>query len=295
MLTVRAPATSANLGSGFDVFGVALDRPADVVRVERANRTTIETVGVGSKYIPNDPAKNTAGVVADALDAPAHIRIDKGVRPASGLGSSAASAAGAAVALNELYDCGQSPKELVRIAAEGEAAVSGDAHADNVAPAILGGFSIVTAGSVTAIDADLPLVTCLPESVLSTRDARDVIPDTVSRPDFTNTVGSAATLTAGMTRNDPELVGRGMEDDVITPERAALIDGYHDVVAAADEAGATGVTVSGAGPAVLAVCAEPEDRKRVGSAMLEAFATAGVDSRAFTASIGDGAQICASE
>ncbi|MFB6122890.1 MAG: homoserine kinase, partial [Haloferacaceae archaeon] len=103
MITVRAPATSANLGSGFDVFGVALDRPADVVRVEKADRTTIEVTGYGAEYIPEDPAGNTVGAVADALDAPAHIHIDKGVRPSSGLGSSAASAAAAAVALNELY------------------------------------------------------------------------------------------------------------------------------------------------------------------------------------------------
>ena len=100
MVTVRAPATSANLGSGFDVFGVALDRPADVVRVEKAEETTIEITGVGAQYIPEDPEQNTVGAVAEALDAPAHIDIDKGVRPASGLGSSAASAAAAAVALN---------------------------------------------------------------------------------------------------------------------------------------------------------------------------------------------------
>ncbi|MFD1514910.1 homoserine kinase, partial [Halomarina rubra] len=91
MVTVRAPATSANLGSGFDTFGLALDRPADIVHVERAERTTIDVTGTGARYIPEDPERNTVGAVAKALDAPAHISIDKGVRPASGLGSSAAS------------------------------------------------------------------------------------------------------------------------------------------------------------------------------------------------------------
>ena len=123
-----------NLGSGYDVFGVALSRPADVIRVSRAERTTISVSGVGSQYIPEDPDRNTVGAVAEALDTPAHIEIDKGVRPASGLGSSAASAAGAAVALNELYDRERSKEDLVSIAAEGEAVVSGAAHADNVAP-----------------------------------------------------------------------------------------------------------------------------------------------------------------
>ena len=294
MVTVRAPATSANLGSGFDVFGVALDRPADVVRVERAAETTIEMTGVGSDFIPEDPAKNTAGVVADVLDAPAHIRIDKGVRPASGMGSSAASAAAAAVALNELYDRGRSRRDLVRVAAQGEAAVSGEAHADNVAPAILGGFTVVTDDEVTAVDASLPLVACLPEEVLSTRDARSVVPETVSMTDFTEAVGNASTLVAGMHRDDPALVGTGMEDSVVTPARAALIDGYDAVVDAAETAGATGVTVSGAGPAVLAVCQRAADRRDVATAMIDAFAGAGVEARAFQTAIGRGASVCES-
>jgi len=106
MVTVRAPATSANLGSGFDVFGAGPHRPADVVTVEKAAETTIEVTGVGAQYIPEDPKKNTVGAVVEAPDAPARIHIDKGGPPGVGLGSSAASAAGAAVALNRLYDRG---------------------------------------------------------------------------------------------------------------------------------------------------------------------------------------------
>jgi homoserine kinase len=290
MITVRAPATSANLGSGFDVFGVALDRPADVIRVERAERTTIEVTGAGSQYIPEDPDQNTVGAVAEALDAPAHIRIDKGVRPASGLGSSAASAAGAAVALNELYDRGLSRHDLVPIAGEGEAVVSGEAHVDNVAPAILGGFTIASSGRVTAVDAHLSLVACLPEIAVSTRDARRVVPTEASLDDLVETVGNAATLTAGMCRSDPLLAGRGMDDPVVTPARAALITGYESVREAALSAGATGVTVSGAGPAVLAVCRE-RDRRAVAWQMVDAFSEAGVDARAYQTQIGRGAEV----
>jgi len=287
MLTVRAPATSANLGSGFDVFGVALERPADVVRVEKADRTTIEVTGVGSQYIPEDPEKNTVGAVVEALEAPAHIRIDKGVRPASGLGSSAASAAGAAVALNALYDRGYTREELVPIAAEGEAVVSGDAHDDNVAPAIVGGFTVATDDGVRRVDADIPLVTCLPEVVISTRDARQVVPESTSVAQVIETVGNAATLTVGMARDDPELVGAGMYDSVVTPARAELIDGYAAVREAALGAGATGVTISGAGPAVVAAC-HGSDRRVVGVAMLDAFEAHGVDARAYTTRVGDG-------
>ncbi|MFC7167595.1 homoserine kinase [Halospeciosus flavus] len=289
MISVRAPATSANLGSGFDVFGVALDRPGDVVRVEKADETTIEVTGMGSEYIPEEPAKNTAGVVANALDAPAHIHIDKGIRPSSGLGSSAASAAGAAVALAELYDRDLSGEDLVRVAAEGEAAVSGEAHADNVAPAILGGFTVVRDDGITQVDASLPLVACLPETVVSTRDARGVVPDSASMDHVVETVGSAATLAVGMERDDPVLVGRGFRESVVTPARAELIDGYAAACEAAEGAGATGVTVSGAGPGVVATC-YPGRRRDVASALVDAFEDAGVEARAFCTEVGDGAE-----
>ncbi|MFB6157593.1 MAG: homoserine kinase [Haloferacaceae archaeon] len=290
MVTVRAPATSANLGSGFDVFGVALGRPADVVRVERADRTTIDVTGAGSEFIPEDPDGNTVGAVAEALDAPAHIRIDKGVRPSSGLGSSAASAAAAAVALNELYDRGLTRRELVPVAGEGEAVVSGEAHVDNVAPALLGGFTVAAADRVTAVDARVPLVACLPEIAVSTRDAREVVPEGARMEDLVHTVGCAATLTAGMCRSDPGLVGAGMHDRIVTPARADLITGYDAVREAALAAGATGVTVSGAGPAVLAAC-RSGDRGAVAGAMVDAFDAAGVEARAYQTGIGDGATV----
>lgn len=290
MLTVRAPATSANLGSGFDVFGLALTRPADVVRVEKASRTTITVTGAGSQYIPEDPEKNTVGAVVDALDAPAHIRIDKGVHPASGLGSSAASAAGAALALNDLYDRGYTREELVPVAAEGEAVVAGDAHVDNVAPALLGGFTIATAGGVTKLDADVPVVVCLPDIAVSTRDARGVVPEGARMSDLVETVGNAATLTAGMARDDPVLVGRGMSESVVTPARAHLIEGYEEVCRRSREAGATGVTISGAGPAIIAVCREGGQRAIAG-AMVEAFDACGVDAKAYQTAVGRGASV----
>ncbi len=290
MVTVRAPATSANLGSGFDVFGVALSRPADVITVERADRTTIEVTGVGAQYIPEDPDANTVGAVVEALDAPAHIRIDKGVRPASGLGSSAASAAGAAVALNELYDRGLSRHELVPIAAEGEAVVSGVAHSDNVAPSILGGFTVTTADGTTAVDAAVPLVVCLPDVAVSTRDARRVVPERASMEELVATVGNAATLAIGMCRSDPDLVGVGMSDPVVTPERARLITGYDVVREAAFDAGATGVTVSGAGPAIIAACHD-DQRQAIAATMLDAFTDAGIEARAYQTRIGRGATV----
>ena len=290
METVRAPATSANLGSGFDVFGVALDRPADIIRVKRADETTIEVTGVGSQYIPEDPHSNVVGAVAEALNAPAQIQIDKGVRPSSGLGSSAASAAAAAVALNGLYDRGLSRTELIPIAAEGEAIVSGEAHVDNVAPALLGGFTIARDNTVTTVNTDIPLVACLPEIAVSTRDARRVVPDSITMQEAVHTVGSAATLTVGMCQNNPTLVGSGMDEHVVTPARAELVTGYDTVREAALTAGATGVTVSGAGPAILAVC-HTQKRRAVAAAMIDAFETVGVEARAYQTCVSAGATL----
>ena len=289
MLSVRAPATSANLGSGFDVFGAALSHPADIVTVERATTTAIEVVGAGSQYIPEDPDRNTVGAVVDALDAPARIHIDKGIRPASGLGSSAASAAGEALALNELYDRGYSRRELVSIAAEGEAVVAGEAHTDNVAPALLGGFTIA-GEEIVHIDASISLVVCLPEIVVSTSDARTVVPDSASVDAMVDTVARAATLTAGMARDDPTLVGCGMDDQIVTPERSALIEGYEAARSAALAAGATGVTVSGAGPGVVAAC-YPGRRRAVACALVDAFETAEIDCRAYQTRVGNGATV----
>jgi len=292
-VTATAPATSANLGSGFDVFGLALSRPVDVVRVERAERTAIEVTGLGSRYVPETPADNTAGVVARELDAPAHIRIDKGVRPASGLGSSAASAAATALALDTLYGLGHDRETLVRVAAEGERAVSGDAHADNVAPAILGGFTAVTDDAVHRVGADVSVVVCLPDVAVSTSDAREAVPASASVEEVVETVGSAATLVLGMVRDDPALVGRGVRETVVTPTRAALIEGYDQARRAALDAGAHGVTVSGAGPAVLAVPpgGDGDGDRRVASAMVDGFRDAGVDSRAYRTRVGTGARI----
>ncbi|MFB6253456.1 MAG: homoserine kinase [Halobacteriaceae archaeon] len=290
MVTVVAPATSANLGSGFDVFGVALDRPVDILSIERAEETTIQLSGYGVDHIPTTPSNNTAGIVANSLDVSATIKIDKGIPPASGLGSSAASAAGAAVGLNMLYDLGYSARELVSIAAQGEAVVAGEPHNDNVAPAIMGGFTIASQETIETIPATMELAICLPELTTSTKTARDELPTTIPLEKHSNTIGNAALVTLGMVYNNSSLVGQGMEETVITPVRASRIEGYDTVVDMAKNAGAYGVTVSGSGPAVIAVCSS-DNLSSVCSAMVEGFANHGIESRSFQTSIGSGATV----
>lgn len=289
MIEVRAPATSANLGSGFDVFGIALDKPADIVRLKKAEETSIRVEGAGAQYIPEDPQKNTAGEVLRSLGVTARVEMDKGVRPSSGLGSSAASAAGVAVAANELYDLNLSDDELIDAAAQGEKVVSGEAHKDNVAPCIAGGFT-VSDEDTTAFEADFHCVVALPDIVVSTRHARDELPSSVSLEQRATTVADASHVVAGVLRDDVEMIGRGMRDEVVEKARTPLIDGYEVARDAALDAGATGVTISGAGPALLAVC-EREDKPAVAEAFVESFWEAGVESRAFQARVGDGAQV----
>jgi homoserine kinase len=157
-----------------------------------------------------------------------------------------------------------------------------------VAPALCGGFTFVTEATLPALDASRPLVACLPEVVVSTREARRALPETLSLDDLVATVGAAATLVAGMARDDPELVGRGMHDPIVTPARATLIKGYDTVSEAALDAGAAGVTVSGAGPTVVAVPRHGRSRA-VASAMVDAFAAVDVEATAYQTRIGDGA------
>ena len=290
MTTVRAPATSANLGSGFDVFGLALAEPADVVTVSPSDETTVEVRGVGADALPTDPAENIVGIVADLLGVTAAFSIEKGVRPSSGLGSSGASAAGAVVALDRLYDLGLDTAAQIAVAAEAEGAIAGAPHADNVAAAILGGFVVVTEDGSHTLDPELNLVAALPGTTVSTATAREVLPESVPLTDHVRTVSRAATLVVGMARSDPDLVGQGMTDAVVTPRRSGLVPGFDEVTSAATAAGATGVALSGSGPAVLAVC-RGDDRPAVAAAMEAAFDDAGVTSTTWRTVVGDGVRL----
>ncbi|MDY6776459.1 MAG: homoserine kinase [Halobacteria archaeon] len=291
MVEVRAPATSANLGSGFDVFGIALDKPADILRVEKADETSIEVRGAGSSFIPEDPKKNTAGEVARQLGVSARIEIDKGVRPSSGLGSSAASAAGVAVALDDLYGLDLSDDELIEAAAQGEKVVSGEAHKDNVAPCIKGGFSVSDPDNGTqSFETDFHCVVAVPEVVVSTRDARDALPSSVSLRERSKTVANASKVVAGVLEDDIRLIASGMCDPVVEDARSPLIDGYDAASQKAMKAGAEAVTISGAGPSLLGVC-DKDVKSDVAEAFVEGFWEEGVESRAYQARVGEGVQV----
>jgi len=304
-----APATSANLGAGFDVFGVALEALFDSVHVEvvEGNDIKISVEGVGAELVPVEPHRNTAGVVAKALLALSNkkcgltIKIKKGIRPASGLGSSAASAAAAALAINEALKLNLSRKELIKFAAQGEVASAGAPHADNVASALLGFFTIVKSYDPLEViqlpsPKNIEFVIAIPEVVISTAFARSILPKRVRLPDLVHNVGHATAFIAGIALNDVELMGKGMMDAVIEPARSHLIPGLADVKRSALEAGAAGVTISGAGPSVLALInAEKKNADDVAKAMKDAFERQGVKSQTIRTKPGPGARIVRKE
>ncbi|MCZ7392998.1 MAG: homoserine kinase [Candidatus Methanoperedens sp.] len=290
-LKVRVPATSANLGAGFDVFGIALEVPFDIIEVEKSKRTEIIVTGRDSKQVPLDPRKNTAGIVASALGKPVKITIHRDIPLSSGLGSSAAPAAGVAFAMNEIYGLGLSKEELVQIAAQGEKAVSGAPHADNVAPAIYGGFVIVHNNNIISLNPEnIGIVALHPDIVVSTRRARAILPKKISLPDISFNTGSAASMVVGMMKSDIRLIGESMENRVIEKIRSKLITGYTQVKKSALRAGSAGVTISGSGPTMIAVC-RMDERENIAEAMAQAFSKKRIKSEAFITTIGRGIEI----
>lgn len=290
-IKIRVPATSANLGAGFDVFGIALEAPVDIIEVEKSQKLEINIKGAGSEHIPTDPRRNTAGIVASNLNKSVKITIHRAIPLSSGLGSSAAPAAGAAFALNIMYDLGLSREELVHLAAQGEKAASGVEHADNVAPAVYGGFTIVHKDKVLSLKPEgIGIVAVHPDIVVSTRTARMLLPKKMWLADVSFNTGSAASMVVGILNSDIRLIGGSMENRVIEQTRSKLIRGYSQVRKSALEAGAAGVTISGSGPTMLAVC-RMDEREKIAKAMMKAFGENHVRSEAFITTIGSGAAI----
>ena len=290
-LKVRVPATSANLGAGFDVFGIALEAPFDIIEVEKSHRTEIIVTGRDSQRVPLDPRKNTAGIVASTVGKPVKITIHRNIPLSSGLGSSAAPAAGVAFAMNEIYDLGLSKEEIVQIAAQGEKAASGAPHADNVAPAIYGGFVIVHNNKIISHNPEnIGIVALHPDIVVSTRRARAILPKKMSLPDISFNTGSAASMVVGMMKSDIRLIGESMENRVIEKIRSKLITGYTQVKKSALRAGAAGVTISGSGPTMIAVC-RMNERENIAEAMTQAFSKNRIRNEAFITTIGKGIEI----
>jgi len=264
--TAWAPASLSNLGPGFDALGAAIDGLGDQVSVERTSgrgmEVTFDTSGVWSG--PTDAERNTAAVaaahVADSLqyDGGLRITIKKGLAAGTGLGSSAASAVAGAVATEHLLGGKLSLDEMTAAVVAGESATSGHGHADNVLPSLLGGFVLMRSSHPVdhlRIEGwnDLSLMVGLPEAEVLTREARAALPGVIPLTQAVDHAARLALMMAALHTRDVNALGRWMmSDDVVIPARQHLWPYLESVVQAALEAGASGCTISGSGPAIVA-------------------------------------------
>ena len=284
---VHSPATLSNLGCGFDVFGLALAAPYDTVRLTRSPEPGVRIRHLDPYNLPTEPARNVAGVALLALlkVAPEAVGFDleitKGIKPGSGVGSSAASAVGAVVAANALLGNRFTKMQLVEFAMAGEVVASGARHADNIAPAIFGGFTVVRALEPVLDIVALPapplwVAVVHPQIEVKTSDSRRVLPATVPLGLAVRQWANVAGLVAGMLTADYALIGRSLADYIVEPARLPLIPGLAEARARALAAGAIGGGISGSGPSIFMLNRTAETAQAVGEAMGGVFAELGI-------------------
>jgi homoserine kinase len=299
---VFAPASVGNFGPGFDVIGLAVDCAGDTVEACKIEKGVVISEITGADFpIPKDAEKNTVGIAArhvlELLDFPGGIelKIHKGIPAGSGLGSSASSAAAGAMAANLLYGEKLSPVELILPATRAEEVVSGGFFADNTAPTLLGGATLTRSYepldiiSLGTID-ELIVVICLPKIQILTAYARSILPKEVSMKGFVSNMANACLIVGAFTQNNYDLLSRCIVDEVIEPVRKQLIPGFDRVKEAALAAGADGVSISGAGPAIFAITNHPARAAAMAEAMKSAFVEEGTEARSLIAKVSQGAK-----
>lgn len=296
---VFAPATVANVACGFDTLGFALLRPGDdvIARFSSKPGLTISKITGDDGKLSTDPLKNTAGVAALELMKDLNVvqgiemEIHKGIPIGSGIGSSACSAVAGALAINELMGRPMKKHELLTYALKGEAIASGGAiHADNVGPCLMGGMILVRSNKdldtiKIPVPDDLYAAVVLPELEILTVDARNILRKDIPMSDAITQWGNLGGMIAGLMKSDYELIGRSLQDVIAEPYRSSLIPHFYEVKQAALNNGALGCSISGAGPAVFALCRTDECAFRVAIAMQTAFMDAGIGCERYISTI----------
>jgi homoserine kinase len=285
-VTVLAPGTVANLVCGFDVLGLCLNDPCDKMEVTVLPQRQVIIESADGYPLPLDPAQNTAGAplieMLNELEADFGLKvvIHKKIKPGSGIGSSAASAAGAVVAANYLLGGYFNNNDLVRFAMFGEKVATGVKHADNIAPCIFGGITLIRSIfplDIIAIPApDLFVTVVHPQIEVKTKDARQILRKEVLLKDAIRQWGNIAGLVAGLMKSDYELIGRSLEDVIIEPVRSILIPGFHEVKKRSLAAGALGGGISGSGPSLFMLCSSHTIATAVEQEMKAVYETIGL-------------------
>ncbi|MBS1661700.1 MAG: homoserine kinase [Bacteroidetes bacterium] len=294
-VTVQCPATVANLVCGFDVLGMALDAPFDYMTVTLCDEPGITVTSKDGFPLPTDPAQNTAGApliaMLEELNQPIgfEVVIQKQIKPGSGVGSSAASAAGSVVAANHLLGNRFSKADLVRFALFGEKVASGVKHADNVTPCIYGGITLIRSifplDIVTIPAPDLHVTVVHPQIEVRTSDARQILRKQVLLKDAIRQWGNIAGLVAGFMKSDYDLIGRSLEDVIIEPVRSMLIPGFDEVKESCKAAGALGGGISGSGPSIFMLSKDQATAASLEKIMKEVYTRIGIDHHTYVTTI----------
>ena len=285
-VTVHAPGTVANMVCGFDVLGMALNNPYDVMTIKLIDEPIAIIHNTDNYGLPTDPQKNVAGValleMIERLDNKTgfDITIEKRIMPGSGIGSSAASSAGAVVAANHLLNNIFSNADLVQMAMLGEKLASGVKHADNIAPCIYGGITLIR--SIHPLDVisvpSPPLYVTLvhPQIEVRTEDARQILRKQILLKDAIRQWGNIAALVTGLMKSDYELISRSLEDVLIEPVRSILIPAFAEVKSKSLEAGALGGGISGSGPSIFMLSRDEATAHQVEKTMQDIYTSTGI-------------------
>ena len=297
-IKVFAPATVANVTCGFDILGFAVHEPGDVVTLEltESDKICIQEIKGEGGVLPKAVEKNTVSVAIKAfLDhlgekRGVDIYLEKKMPLGSGLGSSAASAVAGVYALNALLDAPLTPLELLPFAMQGEAMACGEAHADNVAPALLGGFVLIRSYQpldVVKIDSPKNLYATIvhPQIEIATKDARSILKKSLLLKDAIKQWGNVAGLITGLIKEDYSLIGRSMEDVIVEPVRSMLIPGFDLVKESAISSGALGCGISGSGPSIFALSKSLEEANQVGASMDACFQSLDISTDLFISQV----------
>jgi homoserine kinase len=293
---VFAPATVANVSCGFDVLGFCLDKVGDEIIVRKSTQPGVRITKIEGQKLPLATKENVAGVAAEALlekhpcDFGFEIEIYKGIKAGSGIGSSAASSAGAVFGINALLGEPFTRNQLIEFAMKGEELASGTAHADNVSPALLGGFTLVRCGQkpdVISLPSPQELYATIihPKIELRTADARSVLKRTISLEKGIQQWGNLAALVSALFMDDYDLMSRSLVDVVIEPERSALIPHFKEMKEAAIAAGALGSGISGSGPSIFNLSKGQATAEKVRQALIDSFSPVGIEFDTFVSPI----------
>jgi homoserine kinase len=307
-INIKSPATVANMVCGFDILGFAVENPYDEMEMRLVPRAAgqsiaeaIKIINIDAYNLPTDPEKNVAGAALIALieeyeekqlgttALAFEVKINKLIKPGSGVGSSAASSAGAVVGANHLLGNIFTNDDLVRFAMNGEKVASGVKHADNIAPCIFGGVTLVRSIfplEIIALPSPSLHVTIVhPQIEVRTADARSILRQNVQLKDAIKQWGNIAGLVAGLMKGDYDLIGRSLEDVIIEPVRSILIPGFDELKQACKDAGALGGGISGSGPSIFFLSKEKDTALKVEQAMKDLYTRLGLAHHTYVTSI----------